>query len=297
MFKGKKSKLKWVILFTVFSLFIFQAIAIAGHGDERPAKKGVLLVAFGTSVPEAQAVFKNVEEKVKATFPGVPVRWAFTSKIIRDKLAKEGQQLDSVAEAMAKMQDEDFTDVAVQSLHTIPGAEYDDTVAIVKAFEGLPGGIRHISIGCPLLSSTEDMMASVDAMMANFPKERKPDEAVVLMGHGTHHPGNAYYPAIQYFFWKKDKNVFVGTVEGSPELDDVMAELKARGIKKVYLMPFMAVAGDHAMNDMAGDEPDSWKSVLTKAGFECQAVLQGTAGYDQIVAIWIEHLKRAMSHT
>ncbi len=160
----------------------------------------------------------------------------------------------------------------------------------------MPKGMRNIFVGTPLLYSPADVEKTVKIMAAQFPKERKADEAIVLMGHGTPHAANIYYPALQYYFGKMDPNVFVGTVEGSPTLDDVLAGLKQRGIKKAYLLPLMSVAGDHARDDMAGDEDDSWKSVLTKAGITCVPVLKGTAEYDAIADLWLDHLRIAMAH-
>lgn len=284
------------ILTTCLVLVLTASFALA-HGDERPVKKGILLVAFGSSMPEAQVSFENIDTKVKKAFPGVPVRWAYTSKIIRNKMAKEGgKSLDSPAAALSKMMDEDFTHVAVQSLHTIPGEEYHSLLKTAHEFQGMPKGMKRVLVGYPLMASHEDMLKTVDAVMANIPKARKNDEAVVLMGHGTHHPGNIYYPAAQYYFGQKDANIYVGTVEGAPSLDEVLAELKKKNIKTAYLMPLMSVAGDHARNDMAGNEDDSWKSVLTKAGIKCVPVLKGTAEFDQVVDIWVEHLKSALSH-
>ena len=131
---------------------------------------------------------------------------------------------------------------------------------------------------------------------ANIPKERKKNEAVVLMGHGTHHPSNAFYAALMFQVRLKDPNVFIGTVEGYPELDTIQMLLKKNGIKKLYLMPFMSGAGDHAKNDMAGDEEDSWKSILTKAGYQCVPILKGTAEFDNFVQIWVDHLDGALGH-
>lgn len=293
-FHCRTSRLLYLLCASFLLLTLSCTGVLASHGQEQPEKTGILLVAFGTSVPEAQVAFKNIDSMVKKAFPGVPVQWAYTSHIIRHKLAKQGQILLSPAQAMAKMADEGFTDVAVQSLHTIPGEEFHAMFGTTRAFQKMPNGIPHIAVGQPLLSSAADMSAAADALLANVPKERKPYEAVVFMGHGTPHPANVYYPGMQYYFSLKDPNVFVGTVEGSPTLDDVIKTLKARKIKKAYVMPFMSVAGDHARNDMAGDEPDSWKSVLTKAGIECVPVLKGTAEMDNVASIWIDHLKTAM---
>ena len=277
-------------------LLLSAQVQAHGHGHAKPVKKGILLVAFGSSYPQAQAAFENIGDEVEKAFPGVPVRWAYTSKIIRHKLAKEGTQLDSAAMALARMMDEDFTHVAVQSLHTIGGAEFHDLHSIVEGFESMAGGFQKILLGYPLLAASHDLEAVREAMLANIPDERQPDEAVIFMGHGTHHPSNAFYQAMAYEFQRTDSNVYVGVVEGSPLLADILPELKAKGTKKAWLMPFMSVAGDHVRNDMAGDEPDSWTSILAEAGMETETVLKGTAEFDNIVDIWVDHLKGAYSH-
>jgi sirohydrochlorin cobaltochelatase len=263
------------------------------HGQPCDRKDGILLVAFGSSLPAAQVAFDNIDRQVKAAFKDIPVRWAYTSHMIRKKLAKQGEQLDSVAMALAKMMDAGFTHVAVQSLHTIRGEEYDNLVGTVRAFRHMPEGIRRITVGAPLLSSQADLELVTAAILANIPAERKPQDAVVLMGHGSHHPANAFYAALMFNLQRQDPNVYVGTVEGAPELDAIQSMLAQRKIRKIYLMPFMSVAGDHARNDMAGPEEDSWKSILSRAGFQCEAILKGTAEYDNFVAIWVSHLQEA----
>ena len=126
-----------IILISVLSIF-FTSIALAGgHGHKRPKKKGILLVAFGSSLPEAQVSFRNIDKKVKTAFPDIPVRWAYTSSIIRKKLAKQGNHLDSPEVALAKMMDEGFTHVAVQSLHTIGGEEFHDLRINAHAFSDM----------------------------------------------------------------------------------------------------------------------------------------------------------------
>jgi sirohydrochlorin cobaltochelatase len=265
------------------------------HGAKKDQKIGVLLVAFGSSEASAQISFENIDKQVKERYPKIPVRWAYTSNIIRKKLAKQGKFLDSPEVAIAKMMDEGFTHVAVQSLHTIAGAEYHDVRKVVGAFQAM-GGFESIILGYPLLATQDDMARAVDAIMATIPRERNKEEAVVLMGHGTHHPANAFYAALMFQIQQKDPNVYLGTVEGYPELDTIITLLKKNNVKRAYLMPFMSVAGDHAKNDMAGDEEDSWKSILTKEGFECVPILKGTAEFKQFVDIWVDHLAGALNH-
>jgi sirohydrochlorin cobaltochelatase len=284
----------FVVFLAAAALSLVCGVAQAAE-KVRKDKPGILLVAFGTTVPAARVAFDNIDRKVRVAFPDIEVRWAYTSRIIRRKLARGGEIIPSEIGALAAMADDGFTRVAVQSLHTIPGQEFHGLARTAKAFEGMPKGIERIVVARPLLATSKDLERAVDALAANFPKERKAGDAVVLMGHGTHHPANNFYPALQYFLWKKDPNALVGTVEGVPLLDDVLAELRKRNVTKAYLMPFMSVAGDHARNDLAGDEPDSWKSILTKAGIECIPVLKGTAEFDAVVDIWVDHLKAAVA--
>ncbi len=288
---------RWLglLIGVIFLMVSANVFASASHGDESPKKVGILLVAFGSSEASAQVSFENIDKKVKEAFPDIPVRWAYTSYIIREKLARQGKQLDSPEVALAKMQDEKFTHVAVQSLHTIGGAEYHDLRRTVGAFKAM-GGFQKIVLGYPLIATQEDMERAVDAILTNIPKQRNKKEAVVLMGHGTHHPSNAFYAALMFQLQLKDPNVFVGTVEGYPGLDLLIELMQQKKIKKAYLIPFMSVAGDHAKNDMAGDEDDSWKSILTKAGIKCEVVLKGTAEYDDFVDIWVDHVKEPLNH-
>lgn len=264
---------------------------------QKEKKTAILLSAFGTSIPEAQSVFRNVEKMVRERFPNTEVRWAYTSSIIRKKLAAQGQILHSPEMALAQLMEDGYTHVAVLSLHFIPGKEFHDLMANARFFEQMAGGFDRVVVAWPLLSSHDDFVRVVEAVMAHIPKTRRPEDAVILMGHGSEkHPADAIYSAVDVEFKKKDPLIFVATVEGHPTLDDLIPLLKKNRVKKVFLMPFMSVAGDHARNDMAGDDPDSWKSLLTKEGYEVIPVLEGMAGYPEIVNIWLDHLQEAMKN-
>lgn len=271
--------------------------SFAAHGEKREEKKAILLAAFGTTVPEAQKALDHVEARVRQAFPGIEVRWAYTSSIVRAKLAKQGKVLLSPEAALVKLMEDDYTHVAVLSLHTIPGEEFHDLSRNCYLFSQMAGGFERILLAWPLLSSHDDMVRTAKAMIRHFPAGRKPQDAVLLMGHGSaKHPADAIYPAMNQIFQDLDQNVYVATVEGYPSLDDILPRLEARKVKKVYLMPFMAVAGDHARNDMAGNEPESWKSILEKKGYACEAVLEGTAEYPEIVDVWLDHLRTTIAH-
>lgn len=257
-------------------------------------KTGILLVSFGTSYANAQSAFDHIDAQVKKTFPGVEVRWAFTSNIIRNILKKRGQTIDSPAEALARMGADGFTRIAVQSLHIIPGKEFEDLEKTVNSFNHIPGNAEKILLGKPLLYHHEDIVETCAALRSILPAGRISSDAVVLMGHGTAHASNIYYPGVQYYLWQQLPLLFLGTVEGYPGLKEIISELEERKVKTIWLMPFMSVAGDHVQNDMAGDEPDSWKSQLEAAGFTVNPILKGLAEYDAIDAIWINHLKEVV---
>lgn len=265
--------------------------ALAGHEAAKAPKRAIVVAAFGTTVPEAAPAIRKMVTRIKAAYPGVPVSLCYTAAMIRHKLAKQGQTIPSPAEALAALPDQGVTDVALVSLQTIPGHEYNDLLKLAEAFSGLPKGLSHVAVSAPLLFSREDFPKTAKALLASAPKERKPGEALVFVGHGTDHPANMAYPALQYTLWRLDPNAFVTTVEGTPSFDDVVAELAKRGIKKAYLVPLFAVAGDHAHNDMAGKEPDSLASVLTKAGVSVVPVFSGNGDRDAVAAIWMDHLK------
>jgi len=271
-----------------FGLIILMSYNLPVEAQTAPQKKGILLITFGTSYPEAQKAFDHVDTLVKRQWPGTDVFWAYTSRFIRNKLRNRGIEIDSPAGALAKMCELGYTHVAVQSLHIIPGAEFHDVLQTVDAFTQIPKGVPEIKVGGPLLCSHRDMEQMAQIICNTFKTGNK--EAVLLMGHGTHHGSNVYYPAFQYYLNKYSDHHFIGTVEGFPLLEDVMNELRKRNYRKVKLVPFMSVAGDHAQNDMAGQEPQSWKSQLEAAGYEVSVEMKGLAEMDEVVNIWLNHL-------
>ncbi|HCR14083.1 sirohydrochlorin cobaltochelatase [Solidesulfovibrio sp.] len=273
---------------------LLAAPAFAGHDAKKEPKRAIVVAAFGTTVPEAAPAIQKMVERVKAAYPGVPVSLCYTASMIRHKLAKQGQTVPSPAEALAALPDQGVTDVALFSLQTIPGHEFNDLERLAQAFSGLPKGLSHVEVTAPLLFSREDFPRVAKALLASAPKDRKPGDALVFVGHGTDHPANMAYPALQYTLWREDKNAFVTTVEGTPSFEDLVSELKARGVKKAFLMPLFAVAGDHAHNDMAGKEDDSLASTLKKAGVESVPVMAGNGDREAVAAVWMDHLKTTL---
>lgn len=259
-------------------------------------KKAILVVSFGTSYADTRELtIEATEAKYRETYPDYEVVRAFTAQIIIDVLEeRDGITVRNVEEAFKYLKDNKFSDIIVQPTLVMNGAEYDEMLAIVETEKE---NFAKLRIGAPLLTHVDDYVNVVEALRDEIEMAvTAEDEAVVFMGHGTHHFANATYPALEYFFHDAGlNNVFVGTVEGYPLIDDVIERLNENGIKKVTLYPLMLVAGDHASNDMAGDEEDSWKTILKKEGFEVETVLRGLGEDEKIQAIYLEHTEAAMS--
>ena len=199
---------------------------------------------------------------------------------------------DNVAEAMERMKKDGITDVIIQPTHVMNGVENDlmkkDVLAYADHFQS-------VKFGAPLLTTEEDNEYVVKAVADEFPVIKDKETALVLMGHGTEHYANAVYAALDYRFEDMGyENVIVGTVEGYPEIDQVLKQLGKCRVKKVVIAPFMIVAGDHAKNDMAGEEEDSWKNIISKAGYEVQTVLKGLGEYESIRKLFVEHAREAV---
>lgn len=262
------------------------------NADEN--KKAILVVSFGTSYKETrEKTIDAIEKEIRDAYSkDYEVRRAFTSQTIIDIMEERDKiETDNVTEAMDKLVAEGFGTLIVQPTHIMNGFEYDEMVELIKPYEDKFVSVKY---GTPLLTSSDDYFNSIDAIMAENTVNK--DEAIVFMGHGTHHYANATYAALDYMFKEKGySNVYIGTVEGYPDLDTVIKKVKKDGYTKVKLLPFMIVAGDHASNDMAGDEEDSWKSIFEKEGFEVSSELKGLGEYDAIRDIYVKHIENTIN--
>lgn len=269
-------------------------LCCAGIASAQEAKPVILVISFGTSYNESRNLtIGAVEETIQAAYPEYEVRRAFTAQTIIDILAeREGLEIDNVTQAMERLVADGVKKVVVQPTHIMNGYEYDDVVREVSAYADK---FDTLVIGEPLLTREEDYEAVIEALLADNENAGSEDVALAYMGHGTEHYANATYSQLESMMHAQGyENVFIGTVEGYPRVEQVLAQLTAYGAKKVVLAPLMIVAGDHANNDMAGDEEDSWKTVLTEAGFEVECVLEGLGQNEGIRAIYVEHVRRAL---
>ncbi|WP_298034862.1 sirohydrochlorin cobaltochelatase [uncultured Desulfovibrio sp.] len=274
-------------------LLLLALMATSAQTAERKApKEGVLLVAFGTSVPEALPSFKAVDASFKAAFPDSPVVWAYTSQIIRRKLAKQGRPVGGISDGLAELAKDGVKLVRVQSLHVMPGEEFTELErAVLLDLQKHPGRFEALYLGRPLLESHKDALRVSKAVLADMDTRRK-GEAVVLMGHGqAHGRADLAFEGARASFKESDPLVFMATVEGARGFDDLLAELSTRKVKKVWLQPLMVVAGDHARNDLAGDEEDSWASKLKAAGFQVQTNLKGLGQVPGVCDVFVAHAK------
>jgi len=259
------------------------------------AKPVILVVSFGTSYDDNRDLsIGAVEADIAAAFPEYEVRRAFTAQTVIDILGDRNDlDIDNVTEAMDRLVADGVTKVVIQPTHVMNGAEYDDVMAEIAPYADK---FEVMAVGAPLLTTHEDYEAVIDALLADNENAGSADTALVYMGHGTHHFANATYSQLEAMMHVEGyENAFVGTVEGFPTLEVVQSQVTAYGAKKIVLMPLMVVAGDHASNDMAGDEEDSWKVILTDAGFEVECVLEGLGQNAGIRAIYIDHIKAAIA--
>ena len=273
-------------------MVIMGCMSFASAEEVKPV---ILVVSFGTSYDDNRDLsIGAVEADIAAAFPEYEVRRAFTAQTVIDILGDRNDlDIDNVTEAMDRLVADGVTKVVIQPTHVMNGAEYHDVMAEIAPYADK---FEVMAIGAPLLTTYEDYEAVIEALLADNENAGSADTALVYMGHGTHHFANATYSQLEAMMHAEGyENAFVGTVEGFPTLEVVQSQVTAYGAKKIVLMPLMVVAGDHARNDMAGDEEDSWKVILTGAGFEVECVLEGLGQNADIRAIYIDHIKAAIA--
>ena len=273
------------------------AIGVRTHNTEAlqnlPNKDAMVVMSFGTTYKDTRE--KTIDATVaaiQAAHPNTKVVTAFTSHIIRDRIQqKEGITYPTPEEALAELKKDGYTRVALASLDVIPGMEYNYDAAVYNLYKD---NFKKMTLGTSLMywmgqeNQTDQVIETLKAVQSQFPKLGKED-ALLIMAHGTPDPSNAYYSVIQDRIHTLGmKNVFIYTVEGTPNLEQVIPQLKLHGIKHVTLMPFMMVAGDHANNDMAGAEPDSHKSILEKEGFKVDTYIHGLGENPNIRNLFVE---------
>ncbi|GEK27883.1 sirohydrochlorin cobaltochelatase [Furfurilactobacillus siliginis] len=253
------------------------------------SKTALLLVSFGTTYKESRDLINAAFTKsYQDAFPDVAVFIAYTSKIVRKRiLAKEGIQYDDVNEAIERIIAAGFDKLVVQSLHIIPGKEFQ---LMIKELSTLTGKFDSVTIGRPLLDEFDDFRGVVKQLTKMGQDHSK--QALVFMGHGTSDHSFTTYACLDHML--QDTNVYMGAVESYPDLEIVIEELNRQDVKDVVLKPFMIVSGNHVHNDMASQQKDSWYSRLQAAVFNVETDLGSLGMVPSIRQAFIEHTRQAL---
>jgi len=257
---------------------------------------GVDMKAALLQMSVLQSKQQNIEKAISLRFPGFAVYKAYTSNIVKKRIQEnEGVFIPDVLQALHKMYEDGIENVYIQPTHIIPGEEYNKIFDMANQYKGM---FNIIKVSAPLLNSYNDFEAVADILCCyyNFNNTGN-DKAIVLMGHGSGHDANKCY--IQFQDTLKQKgflNVFVSTVEGTPCFETSLNILKNYNFKNITLIPFMVTAGDHAHNDMAGNEKSSWKNRLINLGYNIKIITQGIGEIKEIQNLYVSHLKNAINN-
>ncbi len=284
------------------------------RNQDEIGEKELLVVSFGTSFNDSRATdIKGIEDALAEAFPEWSVRRAFTAQIIINHVqARDGEKIDNMDQALERAVANGVKTLVVQPTHLMHGAEYDEMCEVLDAYKDK---IENIVIAEPLLGEVGSdatvinadkeavakavvAAAEADGSFESMDKAAEEGTALVLMGHGTAHVAKVTYSQMQTQMNELGyKNVFIGTVEGEPEetsCESVIEAVKAAGYTKVVLRPLMVVAGDHANNDMAGDDEDSWKSMIEAAGLATESQIAGLGRIDAVQDLYVAHTQAAM---
>ncbi|MDY3250881.1 MAG: sirohydrochlorin cobaltochelatase [Candidatus Choladocola sp.] len=257
-------------------------------------KNGILAVSFGTSFPDTRKkTLDQVEADLRKQNPQWKIFRAWTSGRIRRKIARrDNLVIPDVRGALEQMRREGITRAVIQPTHVLNGIENEQMLSEIREFRDQ---FEFFGVGDPLLTSQEDCERVVRVIAEEIPLDS--DEVLVLMGHGTSHYSNFVYAALDYLFRDQGySRMLMGTVEAYPSFETVLKQVRILAPGRVVLSPFMMVAGDHAVNDLAGEDDDSWKSRFEKEGFPVRCVLKGLGEYQGIRDIILDHAQAAMKH-
>ena len=286
----------------------------AARNEDNIGENELLVVSFGTSYNDSRvADIKGIEDALQAAYPDWSVRRAFTAQIIINHIqARDGEKIDNMTQALDRAVANGVKNLVVQPTHLMHGAEYDEMCEAIEAYKDQ---FESVSIAEPMLGEVgsdatvinADKEAVAKAITAAAVSEagfesleaaKDAGTAFVFMGHGTAHVAKVTYSQMQTQMQNLGyENVFIGTVEGEPEetsAEAVIEAVKAAGYTNVVLRPLMVVAGDHANNDMAGSDDDSWKTLFEAAGFTVDCQIHGLGEIADVQALYVAHTKAAI---
>ena len=257
-------------------------------------EKELLVVSFGTSyLDSCRLTIGAIEDALERAFPEYDLRRSFTSQMIINHIQRrDGISIDNVAQALDRAVSNGVKHLVIQPTHIMDGFEYQKLVTEAARYQD---AFVSNSIGAPLLTSDQDFQIVADALAASTSAYDDGSTAVCFMGHGTETAANKIYERMQKKLTDSGRNnYFIGTVEAAPTMDKVLSLVKAGNYKRVLLQPMMIVAGDHANNDMAGEEEGSWKHIFESAGYEVVCQVHGLGELESIQDLFAEHAKAAI---
>ena len=264
------------------------------RNQDEIGEQELLVVSFGTSYNDSRRLtIGAIENAMEKAFPDYSVRRGFTSQIIIDHVkSRDDVTIDNVDEALKRAVDNKVKTLVIQPTHLMNGLEYNDLADEVAQYSD---AFDKVAIGQPLLTSDDDFKTVIKAITEATAEYDDGETAICFMGHGTEADSNAVYAKMQDMLASEGyEHYYVGTVEAEPSLEDVIAKVKEGEYKKVVLEPLMIVAGDHANNDMAGDEDGSWKKEFEKAGYDVTCLVRGLGELEPIQQLFTEHAQAAI---
>ncbi len=258
-------------------------------------EKELLVVSFGTSyLDSCRLTIGAIEDALERSFPGYDLRRSFTSQMIINHIQRrDGISIDNVTQALDRAVSNGVKNLVIQPTHIMDGFEYQKLVTEANRYQD---AFLSLSIGTPLLTSDEDFRIVADALAASVAAYDDEKTAICFMGHGTEAAANEVYEKMQKKLTDSGRdNYFIGTVEAVPTVKKVLSLVKAGNYKRVLLRPMMIVAGDHANNDMAGEEEDSWKRIFESAGYEVVCQVHGLGELEAIQNLFVKHAEAAIA--
>ena len=264
------------------------------RNQDEIGEKELLVASFGTSFNDNRRLtIGAIENAMEKAFPDYSVRRGFTAQIIIDHVERrDGIHIDNMDEALDRAINNGVKTLVVQPTHLMNGLEYEELTGQLAEYAD---SFEQIAVGEPLLTSDDDFNRVMKAIVEATAEYDDGETAICFMGHGTEAASNEVYGKMQDLLKANGyDNYYVGTVEAEPSLEDVLTAVQAGDYKKVVLEPLMIVAGDHANNDMAGDEEGSWKTEFENAGYEVTCILRGLGELPEIQQILVEHAQKAI---
>ena len=264
------------------------------RNQDEIGEKELLVASFGTSFNDNRRLtIGAIENAMEKEFPDYSVRRGFTAQIIIDHVERrDGIHIDNMDEALERAINNGVKTLVVQPTHLMNGLEYEELTGQLAEYAD---SFEQIAVGEPLLTSDDDFNRVMKAIVEATAEYDDGETAICFMGHGTEAASNEVYGKMQDLLKANGyDNYYVGTVEAEPSLEDVLTAVQAGDYKKVVLEPLMIVAGDHANNDMAGDEEGSWKTEFENAGYEVTCILRGLGELPEIQQILVEHAQKAI---